>query len=157
MKHFDNCTPAEQLERWIQCRRVLKKLPVHERRKHWDMGTFGEKTQCGTVACAAGHCGLDPWFNKLGFILHESKYGFELCEVSSSGRLINTDIVLQKCFGYDGSYIFTDGSNRSVDQVLKEVDGYIEILKVIPILKKCIKNNQFLKRHNCDISDIVDF
>jgi hypothetical protein len=31
------------------------------------MTMFGQKTDCGTIACAAGHASLDPWFRKRGF------------------------------------------------------------------------------------------
>src|SRR6267378_1550966 len=69
MKHWDDITPKEQIARWEQVLRVLRGLTKHERKKHFNMGFFGQKTSCGTVACAAGHCGLDPWFRRRGFKL----------------------------------------------------------------------------------------
>lgn len=44
-------------------------LSRHERAKHFNMGHWGQKTDCGTSACAAGFCGLDPWFRRRGFRL----------------------------------------------------------------------------------------
>jgi hypothetical protein len=69
MKHWCDCTIQEKLDRWTNAKRVLVKLPKHEREKHWDMRHWGIQTQCGTVCCAAGHCGLDPWFRQRGFKL----------------------------------------------------------------------------------------
>jgi hypothetical protein len=60
-------TQAEYIERWKQALRVLQKMSKHEREKHFDMQCWGAKTDCGTVACLAGHCSLDSWFRKRGF------------------------------------------------------------------------------------------
>lgn len=54
------------IERWEQLIRVLRELPAHEKRYHFDMGTWIMETECGTVACAAGWAGLDPWFRRRG-------------------------------------------------------------------------------------------
>jgi hypothetical protein len=55
------------IERYEQVKRVLEGLDEHARKHHWDMSIWGTKTDCGTVACAAGHCSLDPWFQERGF------------------------------------------------------------------------------------------
>ena len=47
-----------------QAIRILETIPE----ANFNMHTFGEKTDCGTVACIAGHCMLDPWFISRGFI-----------------------------------------------------------------------------------------
>ena len=65
----------ELIERWVNVERVLNSMPEHDRQHHWDMGMWGEKTDCGTVACAAGHCGMDPWFRERGFELTFYKDG----------------------------------------------------------------------------------
>jgi hypothetical protein len=67
MKTWDECSKKEQIERWENAVRILKSLTPHQRKEHFDMSHWGAKTPCGTVACAAGHCGLDPWFRKRGF------------------------------------------------------------------------------------------
>lgn len=54
------------IERWEQLIRVLRELPAHEKKKHFNMGVWITKTKCGTVACAAGWAGLDPWFRRRG-------------------------------------------------------------------------------------------
>lgn len=56
------------VERWEQALRVLESMTEHEREKHFDMSDWGKKTDCGTVACLAGHCSLDPWFIARGFV-----------------------------------------------------------------------------------------
>jgi hypothetical protein len=69
IKTFNRITPAQRITRWKHVLRVLKGLSRHDRQKHFNMATWGYKTDCGTVACAAGHCGLDPWFRRQGFKL----------------------------------------------------------------------------------------
>jgi hypothetical protein len=63
-------TTEQLIERWANVLRVLRGLSRHERKKHFNMNWWGDKTACGTVACAAGHCGLDPWFRRRGFKLN---------------------------------------------------------------------------------------
>jgi hypothetical protein len=43
-------------------------MTPHQRRKHFDMGTWADKTDCGTVGCAAGLCAFDPWFRRRGLV-----------------------------------------------------------------------------------------
>lgn len=69
MKHktWDEISIAERIERWENVIRVLQALSPHEKRKHFNMTLWGWKEDCGTVACAGGHCSFDPWFRKRGF------------------------------------------------------------------------------------------
>lgn len=60
-------TNKQLVERWQNALRVLTSMSRHERKKHFDMGSFGYQSECGTVACAVGHCSLDPWFRRRGF------------------------------------------------------------------------------------------
>jgi hypothetical protein len=120
MKHFDDCTKAQKLKRWENVLRVLRALTPHQRRKHWDMSTWGVKTECGTVACAAGHCGLDPWFRKQGFRLIFPK-GYEYGDFNRG---------VYATFGLDGAdRIFYDDTPRSVGDVIREVRDYIKELR----------------------------
>jgi hypothetical protein len=66
-KLWDQCTPAERIERWENVVRVARALTPHERRKHFNMGCWLVKDKCGTVACLGGFCALDPWFRRRGF------------------------------------------------------------------------------------------
>lgn len=116
-KVFKKPTKEQLIERWENVLRVLQNLTPHQRRKHWDMGTWGEKTECGTVACAAGHCGMDRWFRRRGFGI-ELKFGE--CAISD----------VSSFFGYRGcEYIFYDFTKRPVGQVIKEVKEHIKWLK----------------------------
>ena len=72
VKLWDDLTPAQKVKRWEGVERVLKKLTPHQRKKHFDMRFWGKKTGCGTVACIAGHCGLDPSFRRQGFRMNLS-------------------------------------------------------------------------------------
>jgi hypothetical protein len=140
-------TKAERIQRWEHVVTVLQALTPHERRKHWNMSVFGEKTDCGTMACAAGYAGLNPWFHKRGFELkfkHVNRkveeYNFETGEFvekmvsryemvtgSGSGTI---GVYVEKFFGqYGSSGIFFDGSPRGVGDVIREVKAYIKELK----------------------------
>lgn len=115
-----------RVERWENVLRVLRALPEHERQKHWDMSTWGEKTECGTVACAAGHCGLDPWFRERGFELNfrESRHvpGAWIESLDSEA--------VEQFFGDDGTDdIFLNGDIRPVEDVISEVEDYLAELK----------------------------
>ncbi len=116
--NFDYLPSAERLERWKNAKRVLTNLSPHEREDHWLMSTWGRQTRCGTVACAAGHCGLDPWFRELGFKLDFDSYGHSL--------FVNEDSVTA-FFGYND--IFFNGDERSVDCVIDEIENHILFLK----------------------------
>lgn len=127
MKPFYKCTQKQQIERWEQVWRVLNEMTPHERRSHWDMGTFGRYTECGTVACAAGRCSFDPWFQRRGFSGTVTEfYGWSLKDVVDS---FETDAVAE-FFGLDGANrIFFNGSQRPVSKVMREVKSHIAQLR----------------------------
>ena len=105
------------LDRWNNAVRVLTALTPHERRKHFDMSNWGQKTACGTVACAAGFCGLDPWFRRRGLKLN--------VEIGS----LNCDP--DTFFIYGGKTIFyTSGTHG---QVLKRIKRLIRRIEKIPV------------------------
>lgn len=121
----DTKIPAqtELIERWVNVERVLAAMPEHERQHHWDMSTWGKKTTCGTVACAAGTCGLDPWFRERGFKLDfDRSGGHKITDVGSF-------------FGLEGSQrIFFDSRQRPVETVLAEVREYVGELQRLQAL-----------------------
>lgn len=112
---FRDASASVRLERWTQLLRVLQDLPEHERVKHFDMSEWAQQTDCGTIACAAGHAGMDRWFQGQGFILD-----FELNMMSS----------VEGFFGREGAdRIFYDETRRPIEQVEQEIRDYIDILK----------------------------
>lgn len=131
MKHWDDCTPAQQIERWENVERVLKGLSPHERRKHWDMASWGYKTECGTVACAAGHCGTDPWFRRRGFKLRPTSVDVRYDDIAGGGfGEFDNFVEPQDFFGWTGTEdIFLNQKRRSVAQVIREVRAYIKKLR----------------------------
>src|SRR5688572_17549276 len=134
MKYWDNITPAQQIERWENVLRVLRALTPHQRRKHWNMSWWGEKTECGTVACAAGHCGLDPWFRRRGFRMDFERIEFEN-ELGKIEYEWNADlnVPVSHFFGREGSgSIFLNGKVRPVSKVIEEVKAHIRQLKEEP-------------------------
>jgi hypothetical protein len=63
------------LERWQQAQRVLEEMSEYVIKNRFYMGSWGWRTECGTVACLAGHCGMDPWFRQRGFIFKPRPLG----------------------------------------------------------------------------------
>jgi hypothetical protein len=117
---------AARIERWENVLRVLRALPEHERQKHWDMSIWGEKTECGTVACAAGHCGLDPWFRARGFELSFR----ESMRVPGAWIESLDSVTVEMFFGEDGTgAIFLKSHPRPVEDVISEVEDYLAELK----------------------------
>ncbi len=104
--------PDELVERWGQGVRVLECLPEHERERHWDMGVWGRVTACGTIACAAGHCGQDPWFRERGFKLDFIDDSAEISDVEAF-------------FGSEGAQrIFMNSKPRPVETVIEEMRAH---------------------------------
>lgn len=122
---FEPKGTEQLLQRWEQVLRVLKGMSRHTREKHFRMAFWGKQTPCGTVGCAAGHCGLDPWFRRRGF-----KLQLELDPYS--GRVESTsdfDSDVIDFFGWDGArrVFFRTGSSHK--SVVKYVEKYIVDLK----------------------------
>lgn len=134
------------LEKWENVLRVLEGLSQHEREKHWDMSTWGVQTPCGTVACAAGHCALDPWFQERGLMASWSPTGrmvmgdltgfFDtswsecddwLCRNRSSWIGVRRDP--RAPVAVRGAAIFHDPTPRSVETVIEEVKAIIQELR----------------------------
>jgi hypothetical protein len=133
-KSWNDCTFAEKVERWENVVRVLSKMTPHERKKHFDMAQWGIATQCGTVACAAGHCGMDPWFIQRGFELLPAK-DKETLRVYEEGNLdsgwgrFKNGVSADDFFGYGYigcGTIFYNTESRSVATVIKECKAYIK-------------------------------
>jgi len=130
-KHFDDLKLKEKIERWDHVVMVLKKLTPHQRRKHWNMSTWGEKTACGTIACAAGHCGLNSWFRRRGFKLDFNHVKW-IDSLGLSQDYWNESLSTDPSdfFGNQGtSRIFYNDDPRPVSKVIRECETYIKELK----------------------------
>ncbi len=122
LRKIEDIPVKSLIVRWENCLRVLQRLTPHERRNHWDMSFFGRKNACGTVACAAGHCGLDPWFRRRGFTLR----------FNSEGQDIMDGGIVETFFGYKGTNkIFFNSTHRPVRTVIREVKNHIKWLQQI--------------------------
>lgn len=133
MKDAEDVSRKVLIERWENCLRVLQGLTPHERRKHWSMSTWGLKNDCGTVACAAGHCAMDPWFRKRGLkmdfhlVKQEEFYGGDFWTQTFDDSLV------KKFFGASGTTaIFHNTDRRSVGKVIKEVKSYLKYIRACP-------------------------
>lgn len=152
MKTWEDCTYEEKLDRWLNAKRVLVKLPKHVRMEHWNMSHWGIVTDCGTVCCAAGHCGLDPWFRKRGFKLKPVKLSdfynsdstpHNLDEAEKMGLArgqggFENDVSVEDFFGGGSHRIFGNGDSRSVNDVIGEIRDHINSLKLAAeYIKQC--------------------
>lgn len=119
-----NTTQAEYIERWEQALRVLEGLSAHEREYHFNMGIWGKETPCGTVACLAGHCSLDPWFQSRGFT-SEFKVN-----VTDGIRYMSFPAARpEEFFGDRGEDDIFTGPYREYDEVVQAVKEHIAYLK----------------------------
>lgn len=102
MKLWNELSPAEKAERAAEIVRVLEDLTPAQRKHAFDMSTWGEKNNaesrkipgCGTAACAAGWCGLDPTFRKNGFRMRLTDYQFTVDPASYFGYRIWNDVFM---------------------------------------------------------------
>jgi hypothetical protein len=114
----EDVTQDQYIERWEQALRVLESMDEHTRTKHFDMWAWGSVTSCGTVACAAGHCALDPWFRERGLIGVLDDYSMTF-----------TDLQPYEFFGRGGTYAVFHAYESSYDEVLGYVREHIAHLR----------------------------
>jgi len=65
-----SATPIQNFvyrERLEQAKRVMEGLSEQQRLRNFNVGLYAIQSDEGVVACIAGHCGLDPWFQERGF------------------------------------------------------------------------------------------
>jgi hypothetical protein len=60
-------------ERLQQAKRVLLGLSEQQRAANFDINIYARRSDHGVIACIAGHCGLDPWFQERGFVTRVGK------------------------------------------------------------------------------------
>ena len=123
MKHWDDCTAAQKVERWEQVIRVLRGLTKHQRTKHWDMSVYLEKNDCGTIGCAAGHCALDPWFRRRGYRA-DWRYSY-----GDIGYFMPDDVGGEHFFGSGWDEIFENRTARPVGAVIREITAHIKEIR----------------------------
>ena len=158
VKNFNQLTFDQKIERWENVVRVLQNLPAHEKRKHFDMANWGIINECGTVACAAGHCGLDPWFNKQGLKLlpyDGITDGLDLVDETGLGEFAH-GVDADDFFGYKGCQdIFYNIDKRTVGKVIQECKAHIKYLnkEKIRLSKERLER---LKQAEQEINDQYD-
>jgi hypothetical protein len=134
MKNWKDRTLDEKVEIWENVARVLANLTPHERKNLFDMSWWGVKEPCGTIACAAGYCGMDSWFRRRGVSLKRYKSESEDGTLSKHMEFLDSDgayVNVEDFFGpYGFDVIFCDDSPRTVAEVEREVRSYINALKV---------------------------
>jgi len=102
MKVWKELSPAEKAERAEGIVRVLEELTPTQRKHAFDMNTWGERSPsevrklpgCGTTACAAGWCGLDPTFRKNGFRMKLSDHTFSVGPADYFGNRIWSNLFM---------------------------------------------------------------
>lgn len=135
-------TLAQLIERWENAARVMDAMDPHERERHFNMRDWGVRTPCGTVACLAGHCSLDPWFIEQGFAGEFSSFDGNLKPKSTpqlthyDGEYLNFHDAVHRFFtnqevaSQKGTFIFyPDGGYHPWERVRQNVASYIHYLK----------------------------
>jgi hypothetical protein len=135
-RSWDYISLEEKIERVDRARLVLKRMSKHAIEKHFDMSIWGNQTPCGTVGCAAGQCGLDPWFNRRGFRMHFNRYGSQLWSTHPSrffgDFLYESVFVNDKIMNYDkpnGEYAVTRKRSAQHRLALRGINQYLKTLK----------------------------
>lgn len=123
-------TTAERVERWQNVVRVLESLDKHQRTKHFSMRNWSDITECGTIACAAGWCGFDPWFHSQGFAMRLFRYPPPPFSTDSGVEIDYELGDVEEFFGTQGSGIFYDSTARSFEKVLEEIREYLAKLSM---------------------------
>jgi hypothetical protein len=153
MKLWNSLSKSEKIERWENVGRVVRGIAEdpHARSHHWNMGLWAVQNECGTVACAAGHCALDPYFQEQGFkarphprstVLGGGRlqlwqpgrpHGFNSDDmIDGDGRwsVYGWGETIEDFFGYQGTHaIFANPTQRSPSMVLEEIDLYLSTLR----------------------------
>jgi hypothetical protein len=123
---FD-ATKKQKIDRWEHVLKVLKGLTPHEKKSHFTMATWAEETDCGTVACAAGFCGFDEWFNKRGFQLI---FSIKHNQYTTPAKSLDIPTYVIDFFGAVGTRsIFFNTTPRPITEVIREVTSYTKALK----------------------------
>lgn len=112
------------VERWENALRVLQQMTTHERRRHFNMGSWGQKTECGTIACLAGHCSIDPWFKHRGFTS-----AFEKITKNHPPQLCFTGQEPEIFFGHGGYNAIFLNCCATFTEVVRDVKKHIKWLK----------------------------
>lgn len=129
------------VERMQQVVRVLRE--VRDQGRLFDLGIWGTDVlensdkdfpegSCGTVMCAIGWVGLDPWFRRRGFCSIRDKTHLYAPLYRHQGYMDGSWEAVIEFFGMsrDDSYtIFTEGhydDGYTVDDVINKVQGYIQ-------------------------------
>lgn len=135
-RRFEDISHDEQVERWERVRHVLRSMSQHQIDKHFDMADWLQVNDCGTVGCAAGHCSLDPWFNRRGFsaVLYDGKYfkGFTMNSSDFFGndgcQAVFVDRHCQYYINLDGDTIYRKPRAQH-RMTLRNVNQYLKQLK----------------------------
>jgi len=142
IKLWSDLTLDQKIARWSHAVDVIKGLTKHEIEKHFVMATWGEKTDCGTVGCAAGHCGLDPKFRRQGFKMnfdkrHEKYYDEDGVARFYTYYTVKLSTQVGSFFGHDAYHrVFVNRTllgikpgEKSHTAVVKAMETYLKVLK----------------------------
>ena len=103
-------------ERLQQAKRVMQGLSDQQRVNNFSMNVFAISSDLGVIACIAGHCGLDPWFQERGFVTRMS---------GASGYV---NIAPERFFGTEQPFYpsyYSTPSSVTFDEALSALDSAI--------------------------------
>lgn len=101
-------------------------LTDHEKTEHFDMRVWAQETECGTVACLAGHAAIQPWFKKRGFYLKYVGSARAPATGDASGAWACNQFFGSGAYGDMFNYV---SFNESWDDVMVRVRTRLALLK----------------------------
>lgn len=121
MEIYDFLPQSKRLEIWENALRVLLAMDEHTRTHHFNMHTWLSERECGTVGCIAGHCALDPWFQK--------KYDFRPEKSSYNGRIYGISKSAEDIFGTVGYRRVLTNVDLDWERAVTVVQDFIALVK----------------------------
>jgi len=113
---------------------TLKEVISDLQENLFDMSTFGEKQECGTIACMLGHAALSDKFPDLKSIFSEEDNSVEIYHEPSNTYFLNAAQAEFEITSNQASFLFMlaaygNGWTISKKRALDQIDALIRSLK----------------------------
>ena len=107
-------------ERLQQAKRVMEGLVEAQQTDRFNINIFAAQRGDHIIGCIAGLCGLDPWFQKQGFVTRVASYYNSLGDVSIGLRdFFGTDIPFYASNYEADKPVTVEDAIRALDRALE--------------------------------------
>ena len=119
-----NCEFRERLQ---QAKRVLEGLSEEQRENNFEINVFARQSARGIVACIAGYCGLDPWFQERDFVTRVGD-PYSIGDVSIPlAEFFGTVTPFLACF-YGTDRVTVERALRALDEAIATLPSATNVL-----------------------------